>query len=408
MIALVMALSMCAAMAGCGGSEGTGSTSDSSSAAEKTDSAPAESAEKEVPDSNEADAADDGTLAPEYTYYEELAEAWENDPKTQFSMASTYARIADNGNIYIYLNLTYIPERSLFSYNPETKETKLVCSDVPMNGRFWYANGYFYTFSNQCFKKMDANGSLVLTSENLNNNDKMIDADNSGAAVTDDGKIIYPYHEGNDKKIGMLSSDLQTITEIPNPQKEVEHGLTEETKVKKILGTYNGKMIAYSEVKDEHLIWMLDTDTLEWKLVTENFSVGSRSQIVGNFLIAENQILNLESGEIISVAQSLKTVDAGGPSKMNFALGYAGGTYSTIFDEKTSTWFRGRLANGTGSVEKGEALPDLEDELFDNDHTGIIYSVSDTQYVMIDEYGIFLRTYEGGAEGEETIHIFEN
>lgn len=412
MIVLVMALSMCATLAGCGDTEETSSTENSSTnpvAAENNvddgENVPdIDTAEDNNENAAEVETVEDNgetqenEISDKYAFYEDLAAEWDKMPKIHSLDPRGWAAVfeTDDGKICVLGNVSYRQPSIALSYDPAKKEAKVITNEVDSA---WYSNGYIYCRSisrtNQFnISKFDTDGSLIAESVNLTFDNS------SGIAITDSGEIFYVYHDTAKGQYmpKRLSADLQTITDLTPPQTEGAHGIGEDVKIGGFIGVYNNKLLAYNEEREEGkvyvpAIWAWDLNTNEWELICEDFADMSKinmitTTLVGKYLLTGQYIVDLETGEVVAVVD-----------EDNFKEGYSGGTYSTIHEE--GKYYRGRYANG-GGIEKGADMPDIDAD------NGSVYSVSDTQYVYVDDYGIFLRTYEDGADGEETIYLFEN
>lgn len=413
-LAYVMSLCMVAAMTSCGDSENDSNSpknSDDEFSYEESDFSFEDNVGNAVDESDKSSSDNDSSLSSHYAYYELLAEEWEKLPKTRayFNKTSKYLNLnsptqpfeTDDGKIYC--------ESFGILYDPITKKSE------PIKNNGEYVNGYIYNTYNYNMEnknndmffvsayyitKYDLNGNLVAESDDI---EKM---STLKIYILDSGEVIYQDYRTETIKI--ISSDLQTIREIETlPQKELEHGFTEDATLIMILGVYDNKVF-WSE-EDENNIWVLDLNTLEWELFrncddTRYYSAFGK--IIGKYLLLGCDMLSGLGDDTSLCMIDLDTKEIVAETDFFPYTGYAGGTFS-VFKNDNGQWVRGRIpdkgrvpSNDAGVITELDILPDTTP-------SGIVYALNETQYVYRDEYGLFLRTYEDGENGEETLWLKE-
>lgn len=61
-----------------------------------------------------------------------------------------------------------------------------------------------------------------------------------------------------------------------------------------------------------------------------------------------------------------------------------------------------------GSEVEVEIIFESEELSFKHMDSTWIFAVDEEYYLFVDKYGAFLRTYEGGEDGEITVMLFKN
>lgn len=397
MIAAAMAVCICASMVGCGENE------ESDHSSKNRSEMMSEIAENQSDKSSGVE-EENNTDSKLYAYYGELSEEYEQNPPTHYSIAylSENACIGTDGKIYATVEIPQC-NHILISYDTETKETKTILPEVN-DVCYFYWNGYVYSTHDDVLTKYDTDGNVLQTGNTGRINGDVIIMDNGMAFCnTFDNGLI------------MLSPDFQTITSVPAPQREIAHGLTENVKNAVISGAYRNKVFAYSHTnggedsnETYYSLFCFDTDTLEWHKCTEfeksdNSDFEQSYRTIGKYLLGNSYIFDMESEEVISLNTSaISTKESA--LRNPYSENYLGGDYSIIYNGNNHTWYKGKYAsdNTPLNLSECEAIA-----VTDNVPISYIIRLDDTRYIVNDEYGVFLRTYEKGEAEEETIMLFE-
>lgn len=317
-------------------------------------------------------------------------------------------------NGYAIMNshlITGTNKKNLWTYDTNTKEFKEIFpidEDLKQNVYFYY-NGYYYrefgiditSTLNETkslhLEKIDMDGNIVMSSDIPYSDIQQNCPDTSAYShyvyidfVTDNGCIIF--HKGFFNDIPytyyMISSDWKTAMALP--QKAGEHGIMEDVASDnslKFIACYQNKVYA----SDGSYV---DVESMAWTESGADFS-GYSPNTIGKYLILQKEgtakIYDMEKDEFL--VESLSAPD--------FAKTYAGTcNYIKRDDNK---WYRVQYPSDGSSVNFSECEPLGTDTKLEY---GYMYkTINDTYYLVHDEYGSFLRTYEKGETDEETITL---
>lgn len=422
--AFVAALCICLSFAACGGSD-----KDEEDEDEKTSSVSAEDKQKEMEDkAAEADAemqGDTTTSAADSSETESVEETLNyNDPQLVFGdlnnigKSEAYGYYADlknaydnsfrapiidaaaalNGEAYNGKDITAANDGKLYFTvtNPDAEHpeynyfaTKLMCFDPadPDKGavevckpegyitQWCVADGNIYLFFNNCWiEKYTPDGNM--TNINLAN-----DNDASGMlalGVFKNGMCAVDYNG----KYWLVDADLKNKTELPLIDVDAAHGNTEQKEGNFIM-TYENKLVA--EVDNE--FYCYDLDSGSWSKLADSERSWDRygSDVVyDNFRVTEAGIYKVDDGSLVSSRQFGK---------------YLGGL--TDIQLSDGAWVR-TLVPGTSEFDLANSEP-MGSESATFDH---IRMLTDEYYALIDEYGIFLRTYIDGEDESKEIPVY--
>lgn len=264
------------------------------------------------------------------------------------------------------------------------------------NNNFVYddKNGYIYAFEDGRFYKFDSSGNLI----------GQIEADFNITTVFPDGTCFV----GNN----MYSSDWETVTELPVLQADVAHGLKKDVENYEIVAAYKNKVYALSNESETRGYYCLNTDTKTWEKVKSELNISSNSyhywgvtNIVGKYWLISGAKEGERKASTMVYDMETDTVVA------NIA---AEGYIYNGRDYELGLW-NGVLTKyqypGDGSEAVSETIIDTGDKklyfnYFNNGGVAIV-PFDEQYYVYQDDYGIFLREYGKGEEGEITVYMFE-
>ena len=288
--------------------------------------------------------------------------------------------------------LTGFDSENIYTYDTSTKEFKVLfhCD----GGGYYYNNGFYYRREEKDntlhIEKMDMEGNVISAADISHADANISDTSNMYFNfITENGFIItYNFYDSFGTTVRedyrIISPDLQTITTLP--QKAGEHGIMQDVTNPEFIASYKNKIYSSGSY--------LDTDTMTWTDIDEKLT-GVRGHI-GKYLIlsevdgSSTRIYDMEKDEIIAqIATASKT--------SNF-----GGTYSYIL--KNNQWYQVQYPSDGSSINLSQYEPLGTETVSEYDYT----ILDDTYYLVKDDYGIFLRTYEKGEAEEETVLIFPN
>lgn len=338
-----------------------------------------------------------------YAYYDLLSKEYEKNPPAHYPVnnPAENACIGTDGKIYATVKISEV-NHIMISYDTETKETKTILPEIN-DICYFYCDGYAYSTNNDVLTRYDTNGNIIQTGASGRIRGNVV--------FTEDGSAFF---DTFDNGIEMLSPDFQTVTQLSEPQVEIEHGLTEDAKNVTVAGAYKNKVFAYSytrggeESTDVYFsLFALDTSTLEWHKCAdfeeEDWTHGEMSfNTVGRFLLGNSYVFDMEDEKVIARNASAYSAD-NSDLRNHFSSNYVGGDYSIIKDNSTSRIYKGKYASDNTPI-------DLDDckvlTAFDNTLTGNVILLDTNRYIVNDDYGVFLCTYDKGETEEEVIMQF--
>ncbi|MBR1554402.1 MAG: hypothetical protein IJ644_03290, partial [Oscillospiraceae bacterium] len=288
-------------------------------------------------------------------------------------------------------------KESLCSIN-QNGEGKII-GNYP-DAKIIYKNGFFYVLDYSDgvkLNKLDADGNLLASMQ-------MWDRFNPDSpyyvvlAILDDDSLLISKNQSYDEyapldTLYILSPNLSDKTEIqlPTAQVEVEHGLMKDIAV---TSASFGRCISYQNKVYANLqdgidyFGYLDMNTMEWHTFEypndiayfDSFGI-SHYSVVGKYILFEDAVYDMEKDEFLDVS---------GYSLYQY---YGGDCH---------------ISNG-GRFIKFPCGADGKEEITEHENiSDTIYPINSEQYAVMDEYGIFLHTYEGGDNDEQTALLFEN
>lgn len=219
----------------------------------------------------------------------------------------------------------------------------------------------------------------------------------------------------------MYSPDWKTVTELPILQAEAEHGIKKDVKNYEILAKYNNKVYAASFESDTEGLYCLNIDTMTWEEVQsdlkeiifrDKYSNGSgynhinlfATNIIGRYWFVTGKggtgyttaVYDMETDTVIA------TIADGGYI-------YGERNYELRLDAGVLTKWQ---FPGDGSDKIVETVLDTGDKKLRAEYVTDIgrkplIPFDEQYYVYRDDYGVFLREYGKGEDGEITIVMFE-
>lgn len=317
-IALLVALTMCLSLlSACGGNsaQNTGEPTTSDSTPETTEQQPADEQKEQPsqePEQTEPEESEEPTQEPEpennagTEFLALLQEEWNNGfvegegpRRTYFNNRKFFLL---NGVVYILGDMDYSSEyvSSYYTYNIATKEfSEAISPDVRrtndqivsfMDGNHYYMNCGWEEQNEIKFGciAVDSNSAVL-----------------NSCAVQSDWNTFYAFFEkgilavstlDNSIEPVFLSYDLEKIADIPYPQKEIEHGLTEPV----YLWFHNSTAFAADGtlyVKADSSLYRLNTDTCEWENIGSAPSLGEGTSFWGKYLSWKDGVYDRVTGE---------------------------------------------------------------------------------------------------------------
>ena len=412
--AALAALCMAVSLASCGGTDNaadtskteTTTTTTASETEDKTAEAEAEmkgetttTAAAETPEESQAETestAEDNNAA--YAYFDELNAEYESEGDTtckpltndiahyKHSLFGTYQdsskiwTVDEDGNGHL------VDQKE--KWTDWDIKVKLYSDYIECAGYVYYVTLNTSPMS-LTLRKMDIQGNEVASAELP----YVGDGDGSYISyITPDGHVIVNYNHPRDNNFDgyyVYSPDLQTKTEITTkPQFKNEHG--EMIECEKIpFGTnVSTNSPGY---KNKALIWLnagsaawFDCDTMEWEYLElpEEYGYGfDCSQTIGKYAFCKNTIYDMEKQEIVYTFGE------------EYPQGYYGGD---AFISRNNEFYR--LAPESGEKETVKKCDNV---------TKVTAILDYDRYVVVDDYGVFVHTFEKGDSEETKALSFE-
>lgn len=415
-MALLLALSMCLSLLTACGSGNTATDdkpSESENAASSTEQPEGNDKPEESGKPKEEEPEESAKPTQEEPKEEEnagtkllalLQEEWNNGfvegegPRhTYFDLQEKTACIY-NGVVYIH-DIPQTGEKwgELSSYDITSKELRDAISssvssyDYPIKASLTVSNfidgNFYYTNFAEETRMYDCNGTLLNSFQQPYKFKNLIPLEHGFLAIPFDG------YSGN---LVLLSYDLEKIADIPAPQREIEHGLKEDVKLR---GFFVADRTAWANGGKGD--WFrLNTNTYEWENAETPFNKSSTEYFCGKYRVADGySIIDWVTGEEV-----FNCIEAGVYSPVSATqyrdhlLCYFGGDKYLGFnyDKKEYRWVNLK------DLTMSDPLPFPESVANSSDHVTIL---NDTYCVYYDSYGWFLWNYNTGEE--ETIYMFE-
>ncbi|MDE7280850.1 MAG: hypothetical protein K2N36_03810 [Ruminiclostridium sp.] len=254
---------------------------------------------------------------------------------------------------------------------------------------------YVLSVSDNVYSKYDSKGNLIAQTEKLG-------SDSGDIRLMPDG-TLFNYHT-------MYSSDWKTKTELPVLQIEGEHGIKKDVDDYLILGKYGSNVYVYTKENDS-TYYCLNTDTMTWSSAVSdlnNFACYSSYSIdiIGRYLFIGGYISGQRPGLAATKIYDMETdtVIATVTMSSNF-FEYNGRNYSLWLDHGVLSKTR---YPGDGSEAATEIVFDTGDTSLSGSSSGEASAVTEKYYRYQDQYGVFLREYGKGEDGEITVWLYNN
>ncbi len=415
-IALILVSALALSMSACGveNAESENPSSEAlqeqnaDKAAEKTEkSTTTETTPEETTTSEETTVTEAEVDNKLYAYYDLISAEYKKYGDSIVRLYDSNDIIVSNNLIYFWKSeyVEYTPGRYtdsnvLYSYNIDSKELKkcfvqldiseLVDDDIWGYEYLGYHDGLFY-FEHQYFdrkyliKAVDETGKLVYKVDLSD----ICEEPPSGSNSWQGNGYISFYQQGNtENKQFIFTPELEVL---PNPTVDVGHGITEPLHVNDYAYT-NGKL--YAGGVDGNFYYYDETAS-EWKETVhhENDYDFRYSNFIGKYCFNDDVVYNLETAEKVAEFSYDKYSDH------EFFRSYFGGSTNIVLHD--DAWYKVQFPSDGSKVDYSKYEP-ISKETSD----GYIYRVNDKYYLLKDNYGLFLRTYEKGEEEEDV--IFKN
>lgn len=219
-----------------------------------------------------------------------------------------------------------------------------------------------------------------------------------------DGTFITHLGNSDDGKYYLYSEDWKTKTELPALQYDAGHGIMETIKNYNVVAKYKNKIYVYaSSLYGEHAgYYCLNTDTdtceyIESKLQDIRYKAPNSFwdyyfyKIVGRYFLNTGMVYDMETDTVIA-----------NPSYFSY-----NGEKSFLYLNFDGKLYRYRYSSDGSKMEQ-EVILEGEKNAYSSSEGQNAFAIDEECYLFVDKYGAFLRTYEGGEDGETTIMMFEN
>lgn len=328
-----------------------------------------------------------------YSYYDDLAAEYEanGDNTCNNSEVVMYRR-----DIMIYGStiMGYYQDKDgngkIFIYDMNSKESKIIgTEDLTSNPDLVMAlncedicNGYIFPSITNIDTSITTYRFDALMNKNEFNNKSSATSNNVYAplaALSDGSMLVIDIQKAG--KLVMLKNDFKTIIDIPDVQKENDHGFES-------VMPWNGSGPALYKNKlyAATMGTYLNIDDMTWHTFDEE-GIPVVRRVIGKYIIGDNCIYDMEKDEFtVKIDGMFKGEYYGGDSNLVVRDGNLYKTYNP------------------SQPVAGEGKPDeLLMEGWDDTTCTIL---NNKYYIFKDEYGIFLREYGKGTDGEQVLVQF--
>lgn len=277
----------------------------------------------------------------------------------------------------------------VYTYNKTTKKIKDISprNDEAVFDWYYAEDRVYFIYDDDSYIITDDDGNVLKDNSSDEHKYEIIE-------LYDLENGNYVIKDLNNEPCNVIATyDWEYVTSISYPQKKIDHGLTENMSYE-IIGGYKGKIFA---VTDSGFVFSYDTDSKTWEQTNTELTYDQTNfkQQVGRYVIydvlADNcKIYDMENDEIIA---SINTND-------NLPYYYRGGEF--VMKLIQDYWYKIPYMSNNITVD----IDDCQ-KLGKEEANGEITRIDDTYYLLEDDYGIFLRTYEKGEDQEETLLRFD-
>ena len=298
----------------------------------------------------------------------------------------------DDGKVYIYVGEPINGYTDYICYDTEKKETKTILSnsDVKRNPPV-YSDGYVYAaiYETGTIEKYDTDGNM-LASYTVNGEaygEKKPSIED--IYVTENGTVYFIYRASylGTPHYFILTPDFKTATEIEGPAVTVAHDEKKVVKIERIVGDYDN--ILYVATSTLPAVFGLDLDTMEWTpkesfdIIKDNYEIKN----IGKYVFITNGVYDIVADEKIAETQ-FNVLPAS----------YGGNGYSYVQNE--GNWVEIKIPSEKRAVDYADGT------ILGTAPKKVVTVLNDTYYLLSDDYGYFLHTFEKGEDEEETIYKY--
>ena len=303
-----------------------------------------------------------------------------------------YAVLYDDS---IILSLNDHDQQKVFVYDTKDKEVTATIDHTATNTTSegpLFCKGYIYNITTEftddyeqerTLNKIDLNGKITASRSITEKDENGLDAVYlSLKYVTQDGKVIM--EDGSGARL-MLDEDLDDPKVLSNPDK----GLFLDP-----VADYEDNVLC--RVDNGEYYW-LDIGNMEWEQADSDFiNAQSMAQVkcVGKYFLGTDFVYDMKAME--AVTEKLST--------SCFAGSYVGGDISLSADLDKYTWYSLQFPDDGSETDKSDLkkLGDLDKEHYNFN----IVPIDAKRYVICDDLGAYLTTYDNGKKDIETIVKF--
>ena len=271
-----------------------------------------------------------------------------------------------------------------------------------------YAGGHLYKVfangGNDRFVKIDMDGKVVKDVDLGSYKSRRLDAvSGNGDAIISDGSKKYILKNGSDK-----------LEEMPVLNLEGEHGLNiEATRIEFIHMFYKSKVYVWAyDPNGNEFMYYLDFNDLSWhkceKLDEKNKSLHNHNSLYNlDITIGRYAFFNYSSmgssGSSIVYDMETNTVTEDIPYVVSGT--YYGGDFN--IDNRGDKWVKIKLPSDAENFITDREVVEILAEQKLQQYTATASYMSNTHYLFVDSYGVFIRSFEKGKDDEKTVVLFE-
>lgn len=360
----------------------------------------AEVTETESETEPEPEEDDDSAL---YAYYDTLCKEYD---KYSSSMVREYSifnyginKLIIAGDMVLFWkdeNIDGYYSPVLYSFDMNTKQLvrrieQMSNTDICWDGfnldKLGYYDGSLYFNWGCSVVRTDIDGKNPKT---ITADEAGIDSPNGSARWAGNGIFYMENYYDGVQTYKFFNGELEFIAD--GPMRSVGHGIKEPVCVSQAycigeyLYVYGDSTLFRNNISAPSEEW----EELSYKLP----SLYSDLAVIGKYIVDDDELYDSETGEVAAEFCYEDEI---------FYKSYFGGDSNIIWGEG-DYWFRVQVPSDRSKIDFSK----YEKMGQENGSGSNIFRANDTYYLFIDQYGVFLRTYEKGEAEEETIMMFEN
>lgn len=220
----------------------------------------------------------------------------------------------------------------------------------------------------------------------------------------------YGFHFYDDNLLIYYNNNVRYIYNISDKESKEDFDIMRDLADKygrpsSFFGAFNGRLYYVSDYDAPNGSNLTDEDVFcydgtQWIQEKKDDRYDYLDSVCGKYIkTSKNTVVNCETGEETAALNNNYASD--------FWRTYFGGDYNIMLYD--GAWYKVQIPSDGSEVDWSQYQPlGKESGVFSTGSDNNIAQLNDTYYLFVDDYGMFLRTYEKGEAEEETVCLFEN